>query len=77
MIKDLAFAPADISVKVGDTVVWVNTDPLAHTATVDGSWEVMVAPNQTASKVMKTAGDFNYHCRYHPNMTGHISVAAP
>src|SRR5262249_56334861 len=32
-IDATAFMPADLTVNVGDTVVWVNKDPYAHTAT--------------------------------------------
>ncbi|MDH6232140.1 plastocyanin [Mesorhizobium soli] len=74
-IKKLAFAPADIHVKVGDTVKWVNMDAVAHSATTKGGWDVTIPPNKSASEVMKKAGEFNYHCRFHPNMTGHITVA--
>ncbi|PSJ57657.1 cupredoxin domain-containing protein [Pseudaminobacter soli (ex Li et al. 2025)] len=74
-IKKLAFAPADIHAKVGDTVKWVNTDPIAHSATTKGGWDLTIPPNKTASEVMKKAGEFNYHCRFHPNMKGHITVA--
>ena len=38
-IKDLAFSPATLRIKVGQTVEWVNADPLAHTVTADDkSW---------------------------------------
>lgn len=76
-IEGLVFSPAAISAKVGDTIEWVNKDALAHTATVKGGWEVMIPPKKTASMVLKEAGQVNYYCRFHPNMKGRISVAAP
>ena len=32
-IKGLAYLPADLTVGVGDTVTWVNADPVDHTIT--------------------------------------------
>ncbi|WP_280821844.1 cupredoxin domain-containing protein [Pseudaminobacter soli (ex Li et al. 2025)] len=63
--------------EVGDTVKWVNMDAVAHSATTKGGWDVTVRPHKSASAVMTKAGEFNYHCRFHPNMTGHITVTAP
>ena len=40
-IGDLAFAPANITVHVGDTIEWDNTDFVDHTATAkNGDWDV-------------------------------------
>ncbi|PSJ52225.1 cupredoxin domain-containing protein [Pseudaminobacter soli (ex Li et al. 2025)] len=75
-IKNRTFAPAEIHAKVGDTVEWVNEDPVPHTATTKGGWNLNIPPKKTASEVMKKAGEFNYHCSVHPSMKGHISVAA-
>jgi plastocyanin len=74
-IDKLVFSPAQISAKVGDTVEWINNDILAHTATVRGDWDVMIAPKKSASLVLKKAGAIEYYCRFHPNMTGRINVA--
>ena len=76
-IAGVAFTKADVSVTVGDTVEWVNNDIVDHTATdrKDG-WNLSIAPGKTASVVMKTPGTFEYFCRYHPNMVGHIVVNA-
>lgn len=34
-IKNLAFNPASITVRAGDTVTWTNSDSMAHTVTAD------------------------------------------
>jgi plastocyanin len=73
-IDNLVFTPANISAKVGDTVEWVNNDVFAHTATVRGDWDVMIAPKKTARFVLTKAGDVEYFCRFHPNMKGRIAV---
>ena len=48
-IDKLVFSPATVEAKVGDTIVWVNKDVFAHTATVKGGWEVMIPPKKSAS----------------------------
>ncbi|CAN5405462.1 cupredoxin family copper-binding protein [soil metagenome] len=73
-IDKLDFSPANIKAKVGDTIEWVNKDVFAHTATVRGDWDIVIQPKKTASFVLKTAGDVEYYCRFHPNMKGRISV---
>jgi plastocyanin len=35
----------------------------------------MIPPKKTASVVLKTPGDIEYDCRFHPDMKGRISVA--
>jgi plastocyanin len=75
-VQDLAFSPAQVSARVGDTIEWVNADFLAHTATArDGAWNVMLPPNTTRSVVLKSAGTIDYYCRFHPNMTGKIVIS--
>jgi plastocyanin len=74
-IDKLVFSPVAINAKVGDTIEWVNKDVLAHTATVRGDWDVTIAANTSASIVLKKAGVVEYYCRFHPNMTGRITIA--
>ncbi|QND59627.1 cupredoxin domain-containing protein [Mesorhizobium huakuii] len=74
-IDKLVFSPATVDAKIGDTIEWVNKDVIAHTATVKGGWEVMIAPKKSASLTLKAAGAVNYFCRFHPNMKGRLVVA--
>jgi plastocyanin len=74
-IEKLAFMPSQVTAHVGDTIEWVNADFIAHTATArDGAWDVVIAPSATASVVLKTDGAVAYYCRFHPNMTGQITI---
>lgn len=73
-IDKLVFSPAKIKAKVGDTVEWINKDIIAHTATVRGDWDLMIAANKSASLVLKKAGSVEYYCRFHPNMKGQITI---
>lgn len=75
-IAKLAFQPAEIEVKAGETIEWTNTDPFAHTATVKGGWEVTIPPGKTATHVAAAADSVEYYCRFHPNMKGRIKVVS-
>jgi plastocyanin len=74
-MSDVAFAPATMSVKRGDTVEWSNTDIVDHTATArDGAFEVVLAPGKKKRMKVTKAGGHDYYCRYHPGMTGRLDV---
>jgi plastocyanin len=75
-MAQVAYAPAQVSAHVGDTVEWANDDIVAHTATAqNGAWDVMVAPNAKGSVTLKSLGTIEYYCRLHPNMVGSIMVS--
>ena len=73
-IEKLAFQPADIEVKAGETIEWTNKDPFAHTATVKGGWEVLIPPGKAATHVAGADDSVDYYCRFHPNMKGRIRI---
>jgi plastocyanin len=75
-IDKLVFSPADITAKVGDTIEWVNKDPLTHTATVKGGWEVVIPSRETVSQHLDRAEAVDFYCRFHPNMKGRLTVEA-
>ena len=74
-IEKLVLKPAAINAKVGDTIEWVNKDVMAHTATADGKFDIVIPPHQSASTVVTKAGAIEYYCRFHPNMRGRLQVA--
>ena len=72
---NVTYTPEKISARIGDTIVWINNDVFAHTATArDKSWDVNILPKKTGSYSVTKAGDIEYYCRYHPNMVGQIEV---
>ena len=73
-ISNLQYSPEEIKAKIGDTVAWVNKDFVAHTATVNGGWDLNIEAGKSARLVLKKPGTFDYYCRFHPNMTGKIIV---
>ncbi len=75
-ISGFAFAPQELRVTPGTTVLWVNRDPVAHTATADdGSWSSpLVGPGETWERTFEEPGRHSYHCAPHPFMTAVVVV---
>ena len=76
VMDNLVISPAEVSVKAGDTIEWINKDVFAHTATArNGDFDVNIAPKKTGTSVLKKAGTVEYYCRFHPNMKGVLTIA--
>jgi plastocyanin len=74
-IDKLEFDPALVSARVGDTIEWTNSDFVAHTATArNKEWDVAIPANGVGHVTLEHPGDVDYFCRFHPNMTGRVSV---
>lgn len=76
VIDKMKFGPLPASLKVGDTIRWVNKDLFRHTATAkDGSFNVDLAAGAQGTMRLTKAGTIAFFCRYHPGMTGQLTVA--
>jgi plastocyanin len=75
-IDGTSFSPAELTVKAGDSVVWVNHDPFPHTATsVTGAFDSKsIPPNGSWKYEAATKGNFSYICAFHPTMRGVLRV---
>src|SRR5574337_369888 len=74
-IDKLKFDPAQVSVHLGDTIEWANKDFVAHTATArNKDFDVAIPAKGVGRVTLQHAGEVEYFCRFHPNMTGRISV---
>jgi plastocyanin len=75
-IENFAFAPADVTATVGETITWTNSDSAPHTATLDdGACDTgNIAQDASAGLVFDAAGTYPYHCAIHPNMMGTITI---
>jgi plastocyanin len=73
-IQGFVFEPADVAAAPGDTVVWTNLDFVPHTVTEDGGrWDSgSIGPNESWRLVVRAAD--TYHCTFHPNMQGRLSI---
>src|SRR5437879_13122939 len=77
-IQNSAFAPASVTVRVGDTVTWTNRDAFSHTSTSDtGTWDTgVITAGGSRSFTFGSAGTFAYHCSIHSFMHGTVVVQA-
>ena len=68
--------PAKTTIRVGDTVRWVNSSNVMHDVTAnDGSFESGYFDDGESYSVKFTAaGSYPYHCTLHSGMTGRIVV---
>ena len=74
-IKDLAFNPADATIKAGDTVKWTNLDSMEHRITSTGKFDSgTLKTGGSFSHIFKTVGTYDYGCSIHPSMKGKIMV---
>lgn len=74
-IKSFAYSGPD-SVAAGSEVTVMNMDTEAHTVTADdGSFEAVVkAGTSVTFTAPKKPGAYAYHCAYHSNMHGTLTV---
>jgi plastocyanin len=74
-IDNFTFAPAELKVKLGDTVTWTNHDDIPHTVVSAGKFRSKAMDTDNAfSFTFTSAGDYKYFCSLHPHMTGMIKV---
>jgi len=78
-MKSLAFSPATINAKVGQTVQWSNDDSPPHNVTyVSGpkfKSSSTITPGGKFQLKLTSAGTIHYFCSIHPFMKGTIVVS--
>jgi plastocyanin len=76
VIDSMRFEPAELTVRAGDTVVWLNKDMFPHTATskAGGFDSQVIAAGQSWSYKPAAAGAFAYTCTFHPTMNATLRV---
>lgn len=79
-MSGLAFAPSSVTLAVGDSVKWTNSDGVPHTATSLASPVRFGTPTlnngQTNTIPFGTQGTYPYKCVIHPSMRGTVQVGA-
>ena len=75
-IDNFVFGPETLTVPVGTTVTWTNSDDIPHTSvSTEGVWKSKVMDtDETFSYTFTKAGTFPYFCSIHPKMTGKVVV---
>ena len=74
--------PSSVTIEMGDTVEWINSDTAAHTVTgglpADGPSGVfdssLVLADATYAFTFEEAGSYDYFCMVHPWMVGDVQV---
>jgi plastocyanin len=71
-IQNSVFTPAEVTVMVSGSILWVNNDNVVHTVTADdGSFDSGdLQPGATVGFTFNTVGPHPYHCKYHAEMNG-------
>lgn len=79
-IAGFAYCPSTQTVTAGVEVVWTNIDLAPHTVTYDGPDGRLdsgsMGQGQRWATRFDVPGTYQYHCRFHPGMTGSIVVDA-
>lgn len=75
-IEAMSFQPSMLTVKTGDSVVWVNKGWFPHTATSEtgGFDSLEIPPDKSWTYTPKTKGEFPYVCTLHPTMKAMLRV---
>ena len=75
VIEGMRFQPAELVLKRGDRVVWVNRDVVPHTATAAGVFDsATIAPGASWSTTRSKPGRHDYGCTMHPTMKASLVV---
>ena len=75
VIEGMRFEPADLTIHPGDTIVWINKDLFAHTATAEGGFDSrQIDPGGSWRLTLQTPGDRSYVCSLHPTMKAIVRV---
>jgi plastocyanin len=77
LIQNFSFKPAQITIKRGTKVTWINKDSTTHTATANNGRSFdsgRLRPGQRYTHTFKSAGKKSYHCEIHSDMKGTITV---
>lgn len=76
-VENMAYTPASVTIKKGETVEWVFDDNgLPHDVVESGSelFRSELVTEGTYSYTFEEAGTFDYHCTPHPMMLGTVVV---
>jgi plastocyanin len=74
VMEAVSFQPAVLTIRAGDSVVWLNKDPFPHTATADTFDSKVIAPERSWKHTLEARGEFPYVCVLHPTMKATLRV---
>lgn len=75
VLAKMKFGPVPAGIRAGDTIVWVNRDPVKHSATArDRSFNIDLPPGKSGRMIVRRIGASPFYCIYHPGMKGTLNV---
>lgn len=80
MMQDYAYSPASLTVRVGDTVTWMQHDEAPHDVVTTSAPVAFRSPRLSAgqswSYTFRQPGTYAYYCSVHPDMRASVTVLA-
>jgi len=75
-IRQIAYTVKTVRIHAGQSVEWINRDPLQHTVTGDnGKWSSpLISEGQRYVQRFDQPGRYKYHCLPHPQMQAVVIV---
>lgn len=77
-IRQYAYQPATMTIRVGDTVTWTNEDQAPHDVVTSAGPAALQSPmletGQSWTYTFTVAGTYSYYCSIHPDMRAQITV---
>ncbi len=75
-MEGTSFQPPVLTVRAGDSVVWINKDPFPHTATsaTGGFDSLVILPDESWTFIPTAKGEFPYLCTLHVTMKAVLRV---
>ncbi|OXM66014.1 cupredoxin domain-containing protein [Amycolatopsis vastitatis] len=78
MMQNYAFSPASLTVRVGDTVTWMQHDEAPHDVVTTSAPVAFRSPRLSAgqswSYTFQQPGTYAYYCSVHPDMRASVTV---
>lgn len=75
-MKNIQFNPKDVTVKVGETVKWVNQDSVPHDVSGGPLHSPTFSKGGSFTYKATKAGKISYVCTIHPGMTATLNVTS-
>ncbi len=74
VMESVSFQPQVLTIRLGDSVVWLNKDPFPHTATSRAFDSMVIAAEGSWRHTPKASGELPYVCVLHPTMKATLRV---
>ena len=74
VIYKLAFGAVPTTIRVGESIIWINRDLFPHSATSPGHFDLNLPPGARKKMVLRREGVFRVLYKYHPGMKTVLKV---